>query len=71
MSDLIELTDDSGLAVLVDRTEIALVRDCAPTSYASAVVFLKSGERITLQTNFQNVVERMKFSTDEGTTKND
>ena len=59
MSTFIELSDERGEAVLVDRTEIALVRDCGDTAYARSVIVLKCGESVALQTKFADVSGRI------------
>ena len=66
----IELTDERGQSLLVQRDEIALVRDCDPTiAYMRSVLVLKCGETIALQTEFKNVLKRLQASGDEGDVK--
>ena len=60
MSTFIELSDERGEAVLVDRTEIALVRDCGDIAYARSLIVLKCGESVALQTAYETVIERLK-----------
>ena len=63
MSSYLELTDDRGLAVLVHRDEIAVIRDADPSlTYMRSIMILKSGATIALQTEFQNVTKRLKQS---------
>ena len=60
-ADFIEFLDERGQAVLVQRDEIAVVRDCDPTiAYMRTVLVLKSGESIALQTDFKTVLKRLK-----------
>ena len=69
MSSYLNLTDDRGLAVLVHRDAIAVIRDADPAlTYMRSIMILKSGATIALQTEFQNVQKRLQQS-DEGDTK--
>ena len=57
----IEFLDDRGQSVLVQRGEVAAVRDADPSvSTGAASSFLRSGETIALQTPFGNVVKRLQ-----------
>ena len=59
MSTFVELTDDMGQPLLVRCDEVAVVRACNPAAYMNAVIVLRSGEVIALQTAFSAVVERL------------
>ena len=57
----IEFLDDRGQSVLVQRGEVAAVRDADPSvSYWRSIIVLRSGETIALQTPFGNVVKRLQ-----------
>ena len=65
MSDFLEFLDEHGQALLVNRGEVAFVRDADPSiNLMRSVMILKSGETIGLQTPFAAVVERLEEEKD-------
>ena len=60
LDHFVELTDERGQAVLVQRGEIAAVSDAGPNiGDVRSVLVLKGGKVITLQTEFSVAVKRM------------
>ena len=61
MNNFLEFLDERGRAVLVQRGEIAAVRDADPSvAYWRCVMILRNGETIPLQTPFADAVKRLR-----------
>ena len=61
MNNFLEFLDEFGRSLLVQRGEVAVVRDCDPSvSYMRSIIVLRSGETIALQTPLGNVVKRLQ-----------